>query len=113
MTITLYFLSLILAVTAINIWSKDDTESADGQLGLTLLNVSAAGSGLVLLVLFGGGFVLLRWFIPLIALVVGLLVGTAGAMLARKGGSATGFGVVCGLASVSLAASVAYILMQG
>lgn len=113
MTIGLYFLAFVLAVIAINIWSKDDGDSPDSQRWQTLLSISAAGSGLGLLLLFGGGFFLFNWLIPLAALVAGLLAGTAAAMLARRGGNGAGIGVVCGLASVCLAAAVAYTSMLG
>ena len=113
MTIGLYFLSLILAIVAINIWSKEDDEAANAQQLQTLLDVSAAASGLAGLILFCWGFVLFSWFVPLAALVLSLFAGTAGAMLARRSGSPVGTAIGCGLVSVSLAAVFAYLSLQG
>lgn len=103
MVIGLYFLAIVLAVLTINIWSKEEVEES------TLLSISAGGAGLVAIGLFGWGFVLFSWYIPLAALVVGIFAGTSGAMLARRGGAEVSVAVVCAAASVVVGAAVAYL----
>ncbi len=105
MIIGLYFLALICSMVTLNLWSKED-DPGDGE---QLLDASAAGAGLAGLVLFVWGFFLFSWFIPISALLLSIFLGTAGGMLARRSGSVQGVCLVSAVASLGLAAAVAYL----
>ena len=111
-TIGLYFLALISAIAAVNIWSNEDDDAAGDQRLQSVLNAAGVAAGLAGLGLFGWGFVLFSWYVPIVALVVGLFAGTACAMLARRGSNAVSVGIICGLISLGLAAVVVFGVLE-